>query len=564
MDFLTHLIKGLEIGGALLFMIFFGGFCVFIHELGHFLAAKWCGLHIVAFSLGFKKAWSKKINGVDYRLGWLPFGGYVDLPQIDTTGVPKTEDGKELPPAKPVARIITAFAGPCFNILFGLALGCIVWFAGIPQDTPKMREIVVDSIDQSGPEYRAGLRENDRIYKLNDKTFYKTWNEFVQQIIFSVDAVTFDVKRGDETFEVAFVPEENPNAPENLRREKLAWPFFTARIPITLYPEEDSPAARAGIMQGDIPIKINGVRISGFIDFHYLINTSDGKPINMTVDRDGELVEIKNIIPVLDETIPETAQNDYKIGIVYRSDKAPLEIINVVESLPAGKAGIMVGDVILKVDGRSVASAEEFMEFLAERKGEPFTMTLKRGDKTLEKTLAAHHFKYYTIGVQLAMLNHPSPWQQFVDVLDMSYKSLRGIGVYLGNKMQLTEAKSTIKPSNLSGPLGLGRTIFISVYRGSFMIGIYFVTMISFALAIFNLLPLPVLDGGHITLAVLELVFRRPLHEGAVKALTFIFIFLLISLMLYVTYYDVLRLVDAPVSSADNATTPAADAAAPE
>ena len=70
--------------------------CVFVHELGHFLVAKWRGLHIIAFSLGFKKAWGKKINGVDYRIGWIPAGGYVDLPQIDTTDVAKDEDGNEL------------------------------------------------------------------------------------------------------------------------------------------------------------------------------------------------------------------------------------------------------------------------------------------------------------------------------------------------------------------------------------------------------------------------------------------------------------------------------------
>jgi Zn-dependent protease len=73
------------------------------------------------------------------------------------------------------------------------------------------------------------------------------------------------------------------------------------------------------------------------------------------------------------------------------------------------------------------------------------------------------------------------------------------------------------------------------------MIGLYFVVMISFALEIFNLLPLPVLDGGHMLLAGIELVVRRPLHEQAVKALTFVFIVLLISLMVYVTYYDILR-----------------------
>ncbi|HRR06897.1 MAG TPA: site-2 protease family protein, partial [Victivallales bacterium] len=69
-----------------LFVFFAVGLCIFIHELGHFLVAKWRGLHIIAFSIGFKKIWSYKYKGVDYRIGCIPFGGYVELPQIDSSG----------------------------------------------------------------------------------------------------------------------------------------------------------------------------------------------------------------------------------------------------------------------------------------------------------------------------------------------------------------------------------------------------------------------------------------------------------------------------------------------
>ena len=83
--------------GAVAFMVFFFGFCIFIHELGHFLAAKWRGLHVIAFSIGFRKIWSKKIGGVEYRIGWIPFGGYVEIPQVDASGEALDEDGKPLP-----------------------------------------------------------------------------------------------------------------------------------------------------------------------------------------------------------------------------------------------------------------------------------------------------------------------------------------------------------------------------------------------------------------------------------------------------------------------------------
>jgi len=105
----------LQIAGACLFVVFFFGMCVFSHELGHFLAGRWRKLHIDAFSIGFRKVWGKKINGVEYRIGCIPLGGYVELPQIDATGeVPHAADGTELKRAKPLDRIITAFAGPLF------------------------------------------------------------------------------------------------------------------------------------------------------------------------------------------------------------------------------------------------------------------------------------------------------------------------------------------------------------------------------------------------------------------------------------------------------------------
>ncbi|MFA7230315.1 MAG: site-2 protease family protein [Victivallaceae bacterium] len=533
--------KGLEIAGAALFMVFFLGFCVFIHEFGHFLAARWRGLHVIAFSIGFKKAWSKKINGIDYRIGWLPFGGYVDVPQIDTTGVPKDENGNDLPAAKPQDRMVTAFAGPFFNILFGLTLGILVWVVGIPQDTPKMRSITVDAIDVSGPEYQGGLRVEDKITKINGERFFCTWNEFVRKILFSVGEVSFDVKRGDKDVLIKFVPRENPNAPEKMKNERVAWPFFVPRIPIELFPDNNSPASKAGVKKSDVLVEINGVKISNYVDFYRQISLSDGKPINIKVNRGGKIIEILNIVPELDKDIPEEDNNVYMIGIVYDPRTLPLKIIEVAKNYPAAKGGLLKDDMILALNGKNIISVEEFQKSLSAQKEKPFTLNIKRGEKVFDVQLTAKHIKYYTIGVGLAIIDHPSPVQQFVSVLEMSYKSLRSILYSLAKKIGLTESGSTLNASNLSGPIGLGQTLFVAVYKGSFMIGIYFVVMVSFALAVFNLLPLPVLDGGHIALAAIEIIFKRPLHSGVNKVLTFVFVFLLISLMLYVSYFDIMR-----------------------
>jgi regulator of sigma E protease len=529
----------LEIAGCVLFVVFFLGFCVFIHELGHFLTAKLCGLHVNAFSLGFKKAWGKKINGVDYRIGWLPFGGYVDIPQIDSTEVPHTAEGKELPPAKPIHRLLSAFAGPFFNILFGLALGSLVWYLGVPQASPKVREIIVQSIEKVGPEYKAGLRKDDKIIKVNDENFFCTWNEFVfKKILLTVGKIKLTVKRDGKFIDIFYVPEQNPNAPARMKFEKMPWPYFEAKIPIQMYPKENSPAALAGMKDGDIIISLNGKQIQNQETFWGIVNYCDGKDLNFVVERDGKIVKLAPIKPVLHKEAMKNLDGGYKIGVYFDPQ---LKVLALVLGSPANLAGLQPGDIVEKINGKKIADFEAFQIAMKPLKDTPFTLQVKRKTKDVSVVITAVKPQIYDIGVSVMILDHPTPWQQLVNVVDMSYKSLRGLGVFFMNKAGISKQKSAIKPRNLSGPIGLATTLYQSVKRGTIRFGLYFVVLVSFALAIFNLLPLPVLDGGHMALALIEIIIRKPVHEGIIKVLTFIFIFLLIGLMIYVTYFDILR-----------------------
>src|SRR4051812_36194208 len=107
-----------------------------VHELGHFLAAKWRGLKIDRFAIWFgKPIWKKKVNGVEYALGWIPAGGYVALPQMATMGAigGKGEDsGQPLPPISPLDKIIVAVAGPLFSFLLAVVFAVVVWAVGKP------------------------------------------------------------------------------------------------------------------------------------------------------------------------------------------------------------------------------------------------------------------------------------------------------------------------------------------------------------------------------------------------------------------------------------------------
>ena len=533
----------LRIVGAVVFAIFFLGMCVFVHELGHFLVAKWRGLHIIAFSLGFKKAWGKKINGVDYRIGWIPAGGYVDLPQIDTTDVAKDEDGNELPPAKPLDRLLTAAAGPVFNILFGLLLGCVVWYFGMPAETPRYESMVVESLIVDSPEYRAGLRPGDEIVKFNGENFNYTWNDLKKEIMLAIGEVTLTVNRNGETLEITYQPTPNPYVAPELRRENIAIPFFEPKVPLAVRPMEDSPAERAGIINGDELVSVNGIELKDFSQLAFFVAEHGANELTLAVKR-GKEIKTFTLVPEKLALNPAAPDGEWNSGfLIYDNpeDKS-VKVGFVVAGSPADKAGITEGDTIIDIDGQPVSGAVGLFEKIAGAGGVEHQLKIKRGGETFDVTVTPVKLGVYGVGVQLGMLEYPSPFRQFAYVWEMSFRSLRNISISLANKLNLTEQQSTVSARKLSGPLGIVSMMYKTAHY-SLITGIYFVVFVSFALAIFNLLPLPVLDGGHIFFAAIELIFRHPVPKWLVKNLSLIFIVLLFSAMALLTMLDVMRLV---------------------
>jgi regulator of sigma E protease len=522
---------------SVIFVIFAIGFCIFSHELGHFLAAKWRGLHVDAFAIGFRAFWKKKYKGVEYRIGIIPVGGYCEIPQIDATDEnPKAADGTVLPRAKPLDKIITAAAGPLFNILSGFLIACIVWAWGMPQNTPKMNEITVQGIDEAGPEFEAGLRKGDRIVKLNGESFNCSWEKFQEKLIYTNGEVELTVRRGGETKVVRYLQRINPDNAK-LAGEGLPAPFFIPLIPIELDPVEGGAADKAGIKPGDRILEIDGRGGIGEHNFQTALDRSHGNPLKFKLRRGKETVELQ----VTPHAIPGEKPY-YLVGINFSSrDLKELQVLGTIEGSAAEKAGIKPGDKIVELDGRKPKDFNEFREAIQKGEGKAVKLKIRRGEDTVETELAPDKYQYMTIDAYVPCKDHPSPWSQFVSTLASSYKALGGIFITVGKKLKLTKQESQIKPRHLSGILGMGAVLFKAAHY-SFSGFVYLMVMISFALAIFNLLPLPVLDGGHILFGCIELAIRRPLPVKVIKVLYIIFAVLLILLMLYATFNDVRRI----------------------
>ena len=520
----------LTVIGSALFMIIFFGLCVFVHELGHFLAARLCGLHVIAFSIGFKKIWSKKINGVEYRIGCIPVGGYVDLPQIDATGEAEDEDGNKLPKAAPWKRIVTAFAGPFFNVLFALLLGCVIWICGFPQSMPKVQEFKVKTVQVDKPEYNAGLRPGDVIYELNGKKINATWSDFAKDIMLTVGDVVLTVRKPDGSVKkISYLPEVNRQRAPNM---EAPYPFFDVVIPVTLVPQEGSAAEKAGLKAGDRIVKVNGQEV-GLDEFLLQITAANGKPLLMDYERiDGTKGQVT--------VIPEKGEG-HLCGITF-SANGELLVDELIPGLPAEKV-VKPGDRILALNGDELTMTAAFVQGVQALGEKPFTVTLQRDGET--RTVSLYCVPRNQIGVQFQFLSYPTPIEQLTNVLDLTWRSLRSVGAGIGRKLGLNSGYTTLGPQHFSGPVGIGQTLYLSVYKGSLIIGLNLVVLISFSLALFNLLPLPVLDGGHILLACLEMIFRRPVSAKVLQPLTIVFVVILIGFMIFVTIFDIKRLLPA-------------------
>ena len=544
----------LSIIGASLFMIFFFGFCIFVHELGHFLAARWRGLKVTAFSIGFRKIWGKTWNGVEYRIGWIPFGGYVEIPQVDGDGAKvKDEAGNdiEIPPAKPFDRMITVVAGPLFNIIFGFILGTVIWIVGIPQDTPNLKELEVGLIQQNSPEHKAGLREGDVIVKLNDHSFNTSWNGFFKEILTTIGPVKLTVREKDGKMKtVTYVPAVNKYV---LPDEGVAYPYFLPKLPLLVFPEKGTPAWEAGVRKGDKILAVNGQRPTSIETFEIMIDQSNGNPVDLLIERDGKEITISNVKPVPHEIKGE--KGIWKVGITYNPEAEQLAVLEIQTGSAADKAGLKKDDIIKTINGKAPV-AKDFPQLIQTAEGKPMMLeiirkapkdpkaaTVEMVETTEKIELKPEFIRYYSIGIKYAYISHPTPWDQFAQTISLTWKSMRAIGYSIGGTLGLTKQQTTVKPKHMSGPVGIGRILYRSVYDGSLMQGLNIVVLITFSLGLLNLLPFPVLDGGHFLLALLEIIFRRPIPEKYLNPISYVFVAIIIGFMIFVTFYDAKRVI---------------------
>ena len=238
---------------------------IFVHELGHFLAARWRGLEVERFQIWFgKPIWKKTHNGVQYGLGWIPFGGFVALPQMVTMEAIEgdNKNDKPLPPVKPLDKIIVAFAGPFFSFLLAFATAFAVWGIGKP-DT-KLTSTVIGYVAPDSPAETGGLKVGDKILTIGSNEIDAWAGNMDTGIVESIatsegEKIKIMVQRpGEEKpieLHVGF------NIPETAWWQRSAMRKIGAGYKENVTVGQivkNGPADEAGLQEDDIILTING------------------------------------------------------------------------------------------------------------------------------------------------------------------------------------------------------------------------------------------------------------------------------------------------------------------
>ncbi|MBQ1983169.1 MAG: RIP metalloprotease RseP, partial [Spirochaetaceae bacterium] len=287
------------------------GFIVFIHELGHFIAAKIFGVTVESFSVGMGPILlHKTIKETDYRLSLIPLGGYCGMKGQKDFQVALDEKLDSIKGDKdsfygihPVKRAIIAFAGPFFNFLFAIFAFMIISMVGYSYYTSQNKIIVANEIypEMESVAAKAGLQTGDKIIAIDNKeTPYFT--DIYESISVSANQeIDLKIQRNEEIFDVKITPSLNKETGAGVLGI-ISW-----TDPLIDLVDENSPAQKAGIKVGDLILKINDKEIKNTAEYNKAIENLD--KFSMTVLRDGQEIFIPEVEPkIIQDEKDETSQ----------------------------------------------------------------------------------------------------------------------------------------------------------------------------------------------------------------------------------------------------------------
>jgi len=435
------------------------GVLVSFHELGHFLAARWVGVRVLKFSLGFgPKLIGRQVGETEYLLSAVPLGGYVKLfGEDESEALAPEEKRRAFVHQRLASKFLIVAAGPGFNFILAYLIFAGWLATGAPLFVPTFKDLTpdIEAMRPGSPAEQAGLHIGDRIIRLNDKDV-STRSEVLEAIGKSRgQALTVDVRRGDQikTFVVTPAPVPGHEADKDGEAYAIG---IEETAPVITSVMVGSPAMAAGFKDGDRVLRIAQQPIQTWSQMTEIVKKSPGKPLQIDVERDGQAV-----------TLTVTPLNE--------------------KSVVDGKA-VEVGKIGISGPGRAIIRASN-----------PLTAIYRGVEAT---------------------------W---------GWSELTVIGVY---KMIVGE----ISRSNIGGPLTIANISGEAGAQGASSVA-FLIAILSINLGVLNLLPIPILDGGHLLFFAIEAVLRKPLGERQREIAQQVGLLLLVGIMVFAFWNDIERVI---------------------
>ncbi|WP_428265232.1 RIP metalloprotease RseP [Haliangium sp.] len=522
---------------SIVYFLLLVGVLVLIHELGHFVAAKLLDFRVLRFSFGFGRPLLRTTVGeTEYQLGLIPLGGYVRiLGEEGREEVPAGEAGRAFP-SKPLwQRLVVVFAGPAANLLLPVCIYFLL-FAG----HSRLPAAVIGDVLDDGPAARAGLLAGDRVLAIDDRPI-RYWEELEREVQDGIGReLRLRLDRGGKEIEKYIVPVEQ------IARRRTGQASRQGFIGVTHAPfaplvgiiDPLSPAAAAGLETGDLVISIDGQPVYNWTELERRIEHTGRRTslVYLRGQREPAVAEVELFQAGFADLVPEIrVRPDGRREIYTGLEPAEMFVARVDTNSPADDAGLRPGDLLTALDDQPVEHWMVLDQRLQSQPEHSFVLSWRRAvqvgadhqvidmSATLTQRRVSERDEY----------GHPLERLRFGAHSDVErgrgeYVPIQGRAQYaLGKAVERTGETIWIMVSGLvsllrghvpgdavGGPLMMFRVASVSGHKGwdSFLL---MLALISVNLGLINLLPVPVLDGGHLVVFLAEGVRQRPLSLTA-------------------------------------------------
>ena len=544
---MSQLTTGAEFVFALVLML---GVLITVHEFGHFLAAKLCGVRVLKFSIGFgppigfgrfRMSWTR--GGTDYVIAWLPLGGFVKMlgenPDEADSPEARADPGHALG-AKPTwQKLLVVLAGPAMN----LALPVFVFAATLAVGIDR-REAVVGNVEPGSPAAEAGMLPGDRVLSVQGEPI-KWWDELEKRVRAQPgQRLSLDVEREGRGFDLDLEVEERAGLDIFRLNSDVGWLGLKhdRQMAVIGIVSSETPAARAGVRSGDRVTRVGEIPIEDWTSFAAAYAQGQGS-VDLTLIRGADEAEseIQRSVPALGSVA--------ELGVI----PAVVLVAVVSEGKPAERAGIQPGDLIVAVDGTPLGSFLTFQETVLASKGRVLEILVARDGETqlvsvrpelTELDSAGMGEELYLIGIRgedatltgaVATDQVINPFVAFpraaVMTVELTRLFMRGL-----QKIIFGE----ISRSNIGGPIEIAKQSHMALQAGWDRF-LNLLVLISINLGILNLLPIPILDGGQALMFTVEGVKRSPLSLRTREIVQQLGLVVLVALMGFAFWNDVSR-----------------------